>query len=325
MPSPASGVKDRANEIYKKVEDLKSICGRSATDVKGSYPVYNAKLGALNPTSCRNVCGISTRPEDLVQAESDNLRSFVAEKRPVLSVGRTVHLIMLQLLVQVQYTQYFQSLCDALHAFGSDMHNLEVLVSRRRRNNGNNKMADQENINMSSKAKQCIPLLNILGFAADLVSLLPATQDVAGLLPCPLVKAFTLLGGDAILGACNFGIHNQILLHLKFLDPDFYWTYCTAQEAYSTLNGAAKALTAAKSAIAGWKNPIVPNKTMIPSSIINLEEGQQWLASMVKVVPFLLYTVEQAASLVAELMFVTLDLLEMGADDYPTADFSSVL
>jgi hypothetical protein len=177
------------------------------------------------------------------------------------------------------------------------------------------KMADQENINMSSKAKQCIPLLNILGFAADLVSLLPATQDVAGLLPCPLVKAFTLLGGDAILGACNFGIHNQILLHLKFLDPDFYRTYCTAQEAYSTLNGAAKALTAAKSAIAGWKNPVVPNKTMIPSSIINLEEGQQWLASMVKVVPFLLYTVEQAASLVAELMFVTLDLLEMGADD----------
>jgi hypothetical protein len=177
------------------------------------------------------------------------------------------------------------------------------------------KMADQENINMSSKAKQCIPLLNILGFAADLVSLLPATQDVAGLLPCPLVKAFTLLGGDAILGACNFGIHNQILLHLKFLDPDFYRTYCTAQEAYSTLNGAAKALTAAKSAIAGWKNPIVPNKTMIPSSIIKLEEGQQWLASMVKVVPFLLYTVEQAASLVAELMFVTLDLLEMGADD----------
>lgn len=71
-------------------------------------------------------------------------------------------------------------------------------------------MADQENINMSSKAKQCIPLLNILGFAADLVSLLPATQDVAGLLPCPLVKAFTLLGGDAILGACNFGIHNQV-------------------------------------------------------------------------------------------------------------------
>jgi hypothetical protein len=29
MPSPTSGVKDRANEIYKKVEDLKSICGRS--------------------------------------------------------------------------------------------------------------------------------------------------------------------------------------------------------------------------------------------------------------------------------------------------------
>ncbi|KAH8962981.1 hypothetical protein BDL97_05G128900 [Sphagnum fallax] len=322
-----------------------------AADVKGSYPVYNAKLGALNPTSCCNVCGISTRSEVLVQAESDNLRSFVAEKRPVLSVGRTVHLIMLQLLVlltdhqyhritfpilrellpllqppadhegclsekvQVQYTQYFQSLCDALQAFGSDMHNLEVLICRRRRNNGNNKMADQENINMSSKAKQCIPLLNILGFAADLVSLLPATQDVAGLLPCPLVKAFTLLGGDAILGACNFGIHNQILLHLKFLDPDFYRTYCTAREAYSTLNGAAKALTAAKSAIAGWKNPVVPNKTMIPSSIINLEEGQQWLASMVKVVPFLLYTVEQAASLVAELMFVTLDLLEMGADD----------
>lgn len=112
--------------------------------------------------------------------------------------------------VQVQYTQYFQSLCDALQAFGSDMHNLEVLVCRRRRNNGNKKMADPENINMSSKAKQCIPLLNILGFAADLVSLLPATQDVAGLLPCPLVKAFTLLGGNAILGACNFGIHNQV-------------------------------------------------------------------------------------------------------------------
>jgi hypothetical protein len=71
-------------------------------------------------------------------------------------------------------------------------------------------MAHQENINMCSKAKQCIPLLNILGFAADLVSLLPATQDVAGLLPCPLVKAFTLLGGDAILGACNFGVHNQV-------------------------------------------------------------------------------------------------------------------
>lgn len=77
-----------------------------ATDVKGSYPVYNAKLGALNPTSCRNVCGISTRPEDLVQAESDNLRSFVAEKRPVLSVGRTVHLIMLQLLVLLTDHQY---------------------------------------------------------------------------------------------------------------------------------------------------------------------------------------------------------------------------
>lgn len=107
----------------------------------------------------------------------------------------------------------------------------------------------------------------------------------------------------------------QILLHLKFLDPDFYRTYCTAGEAYSALNGAAKALTAAKSAIAGWKNPVVPNKTMIPSSIINLEEGQQWLASMVKVVPFLLYTVEQAPSLVAEFMFVTLDLLEMEADD----------
>lgn len=81
------------------------ICS-GATDVKGSYPVYNAKLGALNPTSCRNVCGISTRPEDLVQAESDNLRSFVAEKRPVLSVGRTVHLIMLQLLVLLTDHQY---------------------------------------------------------------------------------------------------------------------------------------------------------------------------------------------------------------------------
>ncbi len=29
MPSSASGVKDRANEIYKKVEDLKSIRGCS--------------------------------------------------------------------------------------------------------------------------------------------------------------------------------------------------------------------------------------------------------------------------------------------------------
>ncbi len=74
--------------------------------MKGSYPVYNAKLGALNPTSCCNVCGISTRSEDLVQAESDNLRSFVAEKRPVLSVGRTVHLIMLQLLVLLTDHQY---------------------------------------------------------------------------------------------------------------------------------------------------------------------------------------------------------------------------
>ncbi|CAN5959789.1 unnamed protein product [Sphagnum jensenii] len=133
MPSPASGVKDRANEIYKKAAlhlaseaafqvhpEMETKCCHKnnshygeghpsctgATDVKGSYPVYNAKLGALNPTSCRNVCGISTRPEDLVQAESDNLRSFVAEKRPVLSVGRTVHLIMLQLLVLLTDHQY---------------------------------------------------------------------------------------------------------------------------------------------------------------------------------------------------------------------------
>ncbi len=60
MPSSASGVKDRANEIYKKVEDLKSIRGRS----------QDAILAACLYIACR---------------QEDKPRTFKGLKMPHLS------------------------------------------------------------------------------------------------------------------------------------------------------------------------------------------------------------------------------------------------
>ena len=69
---------------------------------------------------------------------------------------------------------------------------------------------------INKRAKQSIPLLSVLGFAADLVALVPPAQ-VIGLVPCRLVKALTLLAGDAILAACNFGMTSRVSFYLVFV------------------------------------------------------------------------------------------------------------
>lgn len=68
---------------------------------------------------------------------------------------------------------------------------------------------------INRRAKQCIPLLSVLSFAADLVALVPPAQ-VTGLVPCRLVKALTLLAGDAVLAACNFRMTNCVSFQLFF-------------------------------------------------------------------------------------------------------------
>lgn len=97
----------------------------------------------------------------------------------------------------------------------------------------------------------------------------------------------------------------QIIKHIEFLDPDFFRTYGTAEEAYRTLCDAMKALNAAKSATAKWKCP-GPN---IGSYSIAIE-AHGWLEAMATVVPYLIYVPEERP-FILDILFTTLDLLEM--------------
>jgi hypothetical protein len=92
---------------------------------------------------------------------------------------------------------------------------------------------------------------------------------------------------------------------MEFLDPDFFRTYCTAEEAYRTLFEAVKALNAAKSATAKWKSP-GPNIASYSIAI----EAHGWLEAMAEVVPYLIYVPDQRP-FILDMLFTTLDLLEM--------------
>ena len=92
---------------------------------------------------------------------------------------------------------------------------------------------------------------------------------------------------------------------MKFLEPDFFRTYCTAEEAYRTLCEAVKALNAAKSATAKWKCP-GPNIASYSIAV----EAHGWLEAMAAVVPYLIYVPDERP-FILDMLFTTLDLLEM--------------
>jgi transcription initiation factor TFIIB len=58
MPSSASGVKDRANEIYKKVEDLKSIRGCSQDAILAAC-LYIACRQEYKPRTFKEICSVA--------------------------------------------------------------------------------------------------------------------------------------------------------------------------------------------------------------------------------------------------------------------------
>lgn len=123
-----------------------------------------------------------------------------------------------------------------------------------------------------------------------------------------MYKLQQMIGMNKVVLIDNGGIFTttwQIIKHIEFLDPDFFRTYCTAEEAYRTLCDAVKALNAAKSATAKWKCP-GPNIASYSIAI----EALGWLEAMATVVPYLMYVPEERP-FILDMLFTTLDLLEM--------------
>ncbi|CAM6101000.1 unnamed protein product [Calypogeia fissa] len=252
--SPSQGLQDNGGSSLVK----------SGLDLKCSYPVY-LKQSTHDALDDEKVLHL------LDKVKLDNKGSI----QPVISLGRTLHLVALQLIsllvnerhrdmtfailydllpllkppdensldekVQARFSEYFHALSEVLQTVDENSQDLETIC-----------MDVTTKQDFYEKAHRCSPVLRVLSFSAELLCLLQPSH-VAGLLPHQLLKALITLSGDLILAECTFGLHKMIFPYLKYLSPEFFESYSRATEASFTLHVLVKELASSEEAVANWK------------------------------------------------------------------------